>query len=150
MPVSPLPASWSRPASSRSGSVAPSARREATTSSPWRRSATCIESNSASCAGEIQAARSARSAGDTLARRCDRNWRTLPAHQEAIDPVDEGEQQLAADRVARRQEEHRDQQQEPVLLEERADLVLGLAIERREEDLRRVERRDRDEVEDHQ
>src|SRR6478609_8072726 len=144
MPVSPLPASWSRPASSRSGSVAPSARSEATTSSPWRRSATCIESNSASCAGEIQAARSARSAGDTLARRCDRNWRTLPAHQEAIDPVDDGEQHLAADRVAGWQEEDRDQDQEPVLLEERADLVLGLAVEGGEEHLGPVQRRDRD------
>ena len=41
-PVWPLPASWSRPATSRSGSVTPSARSEATTSSPCRWSATCI------------------------------------------------------------------------------------------------------------
>ena len=68
-----------------SGSVTPSARSEATTSRPWRRSATCIESKSASCAGSIQVASAARSSGATRARRCARNWRTLDAHQEAVD-----------------------------------------------------------------
>ena len=42
------------------------------------------------------------------------------------------------------------QQDEPVLLEERPDLVDGPLVHEREQHLRPVERRDRDEVEDHQ
>ena len=55
-PVSPLAQSWSSPATSTSRSVMPPARRCATTSRPWRRSATCIASNRASSAGRSQVA----------------------------------------------------------------------------------------------
>ena len=44
----------------------------------------------------------------------------------------------------------REQDEEAVLLEERADLVFGPPVQEREQDLRAVERRDRDQVEDHQ
>ena len=87
-PVSPLPASWSSPASE---DVAvgrrPAPRSVATTSRPCRRSATCIESNSASCGGLSQVASAARSSGATRARTCDRNWRTLLPHQDAEDGI---------------------------------------------------------------
>src|SRR6476646_1692287 len=109
----------------RSGSVTPSARSEATTSSPWRRSATCIVSKRSSCAGAIQAASAARSSGVTLARRCARNWRVLEAHQEAEDAIDDRDDDAPTDRVARREEQERQENEEPVLLEERPDLVLG-------------------------
>ena len=69
----------------RPGRRARSRRRRAasaTTSRPWRRSATCIVSKSASWGGLVQVASAARSSGATRARRCARNWRTLDAHQE--------------------------------------------------------------------
>ncbi len=106
-PVSPLPASCSNPATSRSGSVTPSARSEATTSRPWRRSATCIVSKSSSCAGAIQVASAARSSGVTLARRCARNWRALDAHQEAEDRIEDRGDDLRADGIARREDQDR-------------------------------------------
>jgi hypothetical protein len=43
-----------------------------------------------------------------------------------------------------------DEQDPTVLLEERADLVFGLPVDQREQHLRSVEGRDRDQVEDHQ
>ena len=88
-PVSPLAQSWSSPAASTSRSVTPDRRSAATTSSPWRRSATCIASNSASSGRRSQAASAARSAGLTRATRCSRNWRALRAHQDIGDRVDE-------------------------------------------------------------
>ena len=74
----PCRQSWRSPATSTSGSVTPSARSVATTSSPWRRSATCIESNSASC-GRRQPGREPVSLARRHARRrtCARNWRSL-------------------------------------------------------------------------
>ena len=80
-----------------------------------------------SCGGVVQVASAARSSGDTRARRCVRNWRTLDAHQEAIDPIDDGDEDPPADRVAWREEEERDDDEEAVLLEDRPDAVLGLA-----------------------
>ena len=82
-PVSPLAQSWSRPAASTSRSRTPARRRYATTSRPWRRSATCWASNRASSAGVVQAASIRRSSGLTLAVRCVRSWRALAqAHQD--------------------------------------------------------------------
>src|SRR5215210_9463212 len=149
-PVPPLPASWRSPATSASRSDTPRDRSAATTSSPWRRSATCIVSNSASSAGVSHAGSARRSASVTRARRWPPNWRTLAPHQEAEDRVKDGPQDLAADRVVRRKEEQDEQDEDPVLLEDRPELPRRARIDERQHDLGAVERRDRDEVEQHQ
>src|SRR3954453_1811205 len=135
-----------RPAIKTSRSVAPSACRDATTSRPWRRSAICIESKRASCSVEVQSSSAARSAGPTRARRCARNWRVLDAHQEAEEPIQDRSDDAAADRIAEREEQDGQEDQEPVLLEERTDLVLGPPVHEGEHHLGAVEGRDRDEV----
>src|SRR5260221_7471557 len=139
-----LPASWRRPATRRSVSVTPSDRSVATTSSPCRRSATCIVSNSASCGGPSQVASSSRSPDTTRARTCARNWRTLPAHQEICDIQDDPKHVLA-DR-----EDEQDQDDEAVLGEDRSPLPDQLRRQEAPEKGRAVEGRDRDQVEDGQ
>src|SRR5262245_34036969 len=124
-----------------SGSVTPSPRSVATTSSPCRRSAVCMASNRASCSGVSQVASSARSPGATRARTCDRNWRTLLAHQEAVDDIREPSEVLAAE------DDDRDQDEEAVLGEDRPELPGRLSRQEREQDRPAVERRDRDQVE---
>src|SRR5207342_3320549 len=102
-----------------SASVTPSARNDATTPRPCRRSAMCIESKRASWGGAVQVASAECSSGVTRARRCIRNWRTLPAHQEREEAIDDREEEAAADGVTGREEEERDDDQEAVLLEHR-------------------------------
>src|SRR5258705_2280454 len=135
-----LPASWRRPATRRSVSVTLSARSVATTWSPWRRSATCIVSNSASCDGLSQVASPARSPATTRARTCAPNWRTLEAHQEVCDIVDQ-----ARDESPDREDEH-EQDDEAVLAQDRPPLPDQLWRQEAPEEGRAVKRWDRDHV----
>src|SRR5689334_25308214 len=109
-----------------------------------------MASKSASCCGISQSTSPARSSGATRARMCERNWRTLAAHQEAEESKDHRRDDLAADRVARRQEEDQQQQDEAVLLEDRAPLPAHAWRQEGEQHFRPVEGWDREQVEDHQ
>ena len=64
-----------RPA--RPGPVTPARRRCATTSSPWRRSATCIGIEQGQLGGACPGGQRRRSSALTRAARCDRSWRAL-------------------------------------------------------------------------
>ena len=65
----------------------PAAPSAATTSRPWRRSATGMPSKRASWAGVSHSASAARSTGVTRAATCRPSWRALEAHQDACDAI---------------------------------------------------------------
>src|SRR5688572_24187402 len=109
------------------------------TSSPWRRSTTCIRSKSARCAGVVHGTSAARSSGLTRARTCARNCRVLEPHQ---DPGDFKAD--AADDPAANREQEQEQDDEPVLLEDRPDLPGGSRVEKAQQNAVPVERRNRD------
>ena len=69
--------------------MTPARRRPATTSSPWRRSATCIASNRAKLGGRRQAASASAFGGPHAGDQVRPNWRALRAHQDVRDTEDE-------------------------------------------------------------
>src|SRR5450759_2126727 len=145
----PFPASWNRPARSRSRSSEPSVRSRSSTSVPCRRSATGMPSNRARWAGVSNVASPARSAGVTRATRWRPNWRALEAHQDREEPIQEREDDPTADRDAIDRDDHdHDKDEEPPLLQLRPDLPDGPRVHEREHHLRAVEGRDGDQVED--
>src|SRR5690349_5345832 len=100
-----------------------------------------MASNSASCGAVSQAASPSRSPGATRARMWDRNWRTLLAHQEAVDDIREPSQVGAAE------EDDRDEDEDPVLAEQRPEPPRGLARDQVQQDRAAVERPHGDQVE---
>ena len=84
----PLPASWSSPARSTSSRSRrrPAGGRRRRGRGAGRRPASRRRRRAGR--GVSQVASAARSAGDTLARTCARNWRTLEAHQEVEERID--------------------------------------------------------------
>ena len=130
-----------RPAST-SRSVTPERRRAATTSRPWRRSATCMSSNRASSAGRSHAASDARSSGRTRAVEVPQELAGLtrpPGHRSAVDQV--------AQRAAEEQDDA-EHDEDPVLGQERPHLPRLARGEHAVQERRAVERRDGQEVED--
>src|SRR5688500_12575957 len=94
-----------------------------------------MASNTASCSGVSQVASSVRSVDATRARRCDRNWRTLLPHQEAVDGIGyRVEDPSAQRRSAEGNEEHEDQDEQAVLRQDRAKLPGGLARDQGQQD----------------
>src|SRR3954453_11263754 len=111
-----------------------------------------MESKSASCRGESQSRSPARSSTPTRAVTCERNCRTLEPHQEREERIDDRADDPRPDRHPERGQDEEDEheQDESVLLEYRPPAPRDLRREEGEQDLRAVERWDREEVEDHQ